>query len=73
MTYDDWCDHIEQVANKVLGTKMINWREVEFNWAERFRDGDPDATTADALIVAAQAQLAAAIKEAVDGRPLFPA
>ena len=65
VSHEAWCIRVEQRAHVVLGTKMINWREVTFNWAERYLDDEPMATTVDALIVAAQKQLNEAIKHIV--------
>lgn len=61
-----WCIRVEQRANHVLNMKMVDWTQVAFNWAERYQDDEPMATTVDALIVAAQKQLDTAIKQAVD-------
>lgn len=57
-----WCKRIEQVACDVIGHRMINWKEVEFNWSERYLNGDPEITVVYALISAAQDQINKSIK-----------
>lgn len=61
--HDIWCEQIKRKANDFLGHSMINWREVSFNWAERYQDGDPEMTVVYALISAAQDQINQSIKE----------
>ena len=63
MNHDDWCNHIEEQANKALDCKLINWREVSFNWAERFQSDEPEARTVEELIAAAKDQFNAALKQ----------
>lgn len=54
-SYTKWCNAVEAHANKTTNG-LINFKNVEFNWAERM--GDPVASTADQLVVAAQKQIA---------------
>jgi hypothetical protein len=54
MDFDTWCKVIATMADVRLGgANLINWSNVPFNWADRYQDGDPDLTTADALVIAA--------------------
>lgn len=60
--HDIWCEQVERKANELIGHRMINWKEVEFNWAERYLDDDPEMTVVYALISAAQDQINKSIK-----------
>lgn len=61
LTHDEWCNEVEEHANNTMGGALINWRQIDFNWAERYMDGSPVATCADQLIVEAQKQINARI------------
>lgn len=65
MSHHKWRNHIEHLANGVLGTKMINWREVTFNWAERHQADELDVDVVNALINAAEKQLGAALRRRI--------
>lgn len=64
-SYSKWCNAVEAHATKTTNG-MINFKNIEFNWAER--NGDQIDFTADQLVVAAQKQITALFKT-----PLFRA
>ena len=61
-TYEAYIAAVQERATEVLGREMFNWREIEFNWADRNLAGDPINTAADALIIAALKQVDRAIR-----------
>jgi hypothetical protein len=65
MNFEAWCVHVQGCADEMTDG-LINWRNVTFAWSERYQDGEPLATTIDALVVTAlEAFEAIAVKHAV--------
>jgi hypothetical protein len=57
--YERYCTYVEDRANAIIGSKMINWRDVEFPWAENHLAFKAHSEAAMELIEAAKRQLMA--------------
>ena len=63
MSYEAWCVHVEQCASTMV-RGLVNFRNVEFAWADRYQDDEPLAGVIDALVAAGMNQVVQAVGEA---------
>jgi hypothetical protein len=54
--FEHWCKEVTAKAEFLSG-KMIRFEEVSFNWADRWKDGDPVNAVAANLVVIAVKQI----------------
>lgn len=60
MTFEAWCHHVETCASTMVN-KLVNFKNVEFAWADRYQDDEPLALVIDALVAAGMEQVVKAV------------
>ena len=60
MTFEAWCNHVEACANTMVNG-LVNFKNVEFAWADRYQDDEPLAGVIDALVAAGMNQVIKAV------------
>ncbi len=61
MNFEAWCHHVTLCA-ETMTRKMVNFREIQFAWAERYQDNQPLQIAIDALVAAGAEQVAMAAR-----------
>lgn len=63
MSFEAWIVHVEQCAGTMV-RGLVNFKNVEFAWADRYQDDEPLAAVIDALVAAGMNQVVKAVGDA---------
>jgi len=51
ISFEEWCASVEKLADDAMGDhKIFNWKEVPFDWADRYVSKQPPEMAAGILL-----------------------